>query len=134
MSDVWVNAKWVARATGIYTLPWNVSVSGFLNGHQGYIFPYGFTTADRGNGAGTVTVVSEPYGDSRLPNFWQFDFKVERPVTIRNFTFRPQMTVYNVANSNVILGYQRNIGAANYQEVRQILSPRVVQVGFRLDF
>ena len=80
VSDVWVNAKWVARATAIYTLPWNVSVSGFLNGHQGYIFPYGYTTADRGNGAGTVTVVLEPYGESRLPNFWQFDFKVERPV------------------------------------------------------
>ncbi len=57
MADVWVNAKWVARATAIYTLPFNVSVSGFLNGHQGYIFPYGFTTPDRGNGAGTVTVV-----------------------------------------------------------------------------
>ena len=119
-----MNAKWVARATAIYTMPWNVSVSGFLNGHQGYIFPYGCTTADRGNGAGTVTVVLEPYGESRLPNFWQFDLKVERPVTIRNFTFRPQATFYNVANSNVILGMQRNIGAANYGEVRRILAAR----------
>ena len=134
VSDVWVNAKWVARATAIYTLPWNVAVSGFLNGHQGYIFPYGWTTPARGNGATATTVVIEPYGDSRLPNFWQFDFKVERPVTIKNFTFRPQATVYNVANSNVILGKQRNIGASNYGEVRQILSPRVVQVGVRLDF
>jgi hypothetical protein len=134
VSDVWVNAKWVARATAIYTLPWNLSVSGFLNGHQGYIFPYGFTTRDRGRGAGTSTIVFEPYGDSRLPNFWQFDFKVERPVTIKNFTFRPQATIYNVANSNVILGRQRNIANETYGEVRQILSPRVVQVGFRLDF
>jgi hypothetical protein len=134
VSDVWVNAKWVARATAIYTLPWNVSVSGFLNGHQGYIYPVGYTTADRLLGAGTTTVVLEPYGESRLPDFWQFDFKVERPVTIKNFTFRPQATVYNVANSNVILGKQRNIGGANFGEVRQILSPRVVQVGFRLDF
>ena len=46
VSDVWVNAKWVARATAIYTLPWNVSVSGFLNGRQGYIYPYGWTTPD----------------------------------------------------------------------------------------
>ena len=81
-----------------------------------------------------MTVVLEPYGDSRLPNFWQFDLKVERPVTVKGFTFYPQATIYNLANSNVILGYQRNIGAANYKEVRQILSPRVVQVGFRLDF
>ena len=134
VSDVWVNSKWVARATGVYTLPWDLSVSGFLNGHQGYIFPYGYTTADRGNGAGTTTVVIEPYGDSRIPNFWQFDLKFERPITLKGLTFRPQATIYNLANSNVKLGFQRNLGAANYLEVRQILSPRVMQVGFRLDF
>lgn len=134
VSDVWVNAKWVARATAIYTLPWNVAVSGFLNGRQGYIFPYGFTTAARPNGAAATTVVIEPYGDERLPNFWQFDMKVERPITVNRITLRPQATLYNLANSNVLLGYQRNIGATNYREVRQILSPRVVQVGVRVDF
>jgi hypothetical protein len=134
VSDVWVNAKWVARATAIYTLPGNFAVSGFLNGRQGYIFPYGFTTATRGNGAAATTVVIEPYGDERLPNFWQFDMKVERPITLNRITLRPQATFYNLANSNVLLGYQRNIGASNFKEIRQILSPRVVQVGLRVDF
>ncbi len=47
-------------------------------------------------------------------------------MTIKNFTFRPQATFFNVANSNVILGYQRNFGAAQLSgSMRQILSPRV---------
>ena len=71
---------------------------------------------------------------SRLPSFWQFDMKIERAIQLNRIRLRPQATFYNMANSNVILGYQRNIGAANYQEVRQILSPRVVQVGLRVDF
>jgi hypothetical protein len=134
VSDVWVNAKWVARATVIYTLPWNVAVSGFLNGHQGYIFPFAYTTPARANGAGTTNVVIEPYGESRHPDFWQFDFKVERPVTVKGITLRPQATVYNVTNSNVVLARQRNIGGNTYGEIRQILSPRIVQVGMRVDF
>jgi outer membrane receptor protein involved in Fe transport len=134
VSNVWVNSKWVARASGSYTLPFNVNVSGFLNGHQGYILPYAYTTADRGNGASTVNVILDPYGESRLPNFWQFDFKVERPVQVGHLRLRPQLTVFNVTNSNLILARQRAINTSSYNDVLQILGPRVMQVGIRAEF
>lgn len=134
VSDVWVNAKWVARATAMYSLPWNINVSGFLNGHQGYIVPYGFTTPARANGAGTVTVVLQPYGESRLPNFWQLDMKVEKPIQLGRVRLRPQATLFNLTNSNVVLGRQRTVNSATYNDVLQVLGPRVVQVGLRVDF
>jgi outer membrane receptor protein involved in Fe transport len=134
VSNVWVNAKWVARATGSYTLPWDVQVSGFLNGHQGYILPYGYTTAARPNGAAAITVVFDPYGESRLPSFWQFDFKVERAVQVNRIRFRPQATIFNLTNSNVVLGRQRNMGSTSFNDVLQILGPRVIQFGVRVDF
>jgi hypothetical protein len=134
VSNVWVNSKWVARATGIYTLPWNVQLSGFLNGRQGYIIPYGYTTAARPNGAAAVTVVLDPYGESRLPSFWQFDMKIERAIQAGRIRFRPQATFFNLTNSNVVLGRQRNVGSASYNDVLQILGPRVVQLGVRVDF
>lgn len=134
VSNVWVNSKWVSRVTAGYTLPYQFTVSGFLNGHQGYILPYGYTTGSRGNGAAATTVVFEPYGESRLPSFWQFDFKVERPVKVSRLNLRPNFTVFNVANSNVILGRQRNVGTRTYNEVLQILGPRVIQFAVRVDF
>jgi hypothetical protein len=134
VANVWVNAKWVARATAVYTLPWDIQVSGFLNGHQGYILPYGYTTPARANGATAVTVLLDTFGESRLPSFWQFDFKVERAIQINRMRLRPQATVYNLANTNTVLARQRNIGSASFNNVTQILGPRVVQVGMRVDF
>jgi hypothetical protein len=134
VSNVWVNAKWVFRTAGMYNLPGNFAVSAFLNGHQGYILPYGYTTADRGNGAGTATVVYKPYGDERLPNFWQLDMKVERPVTLGKVRLRPQLTIFNLTNSNVVLGRDRAQNASTFNSVLQILGPRVIQVGTRVDF
>jgi hypothetical protein len=139
VSNVWVNSKWVARATAGYTLPWDVSVSGFLNGHQGYIMPYAYITGNRlyngvNTGAGTATVLLQPFGESRLPNFWQLDMKVERPIQLNRIKLRPQATFFNLTNSNVVLARQRSVGSASYDQVLQILGPRVVQVGLRVDF
>lgn len=134
VSNVWVNSKWVARATAIYTLPANFVVSGFLNGHQGYLMPYAYTTTARPNGAGTATVLLQPFGESRLPSFWQFDFKVERPIQVNKLRLRPQATIYNLTNSNVVLGRERIVNSARFDQVLQILGPRVVQVGVRVDF
>jgi hypothetical protein len=140
VSNVWVNAKWVLRATGMYNLPGNVMVSGFLNGRQGYILPYAVTTGNRvtasgvNTGAGTATVILEPYGDSRLPSFWQLDLKIERPFQFGKVRFRPQASIFNLANTNTVLGRDRALNATTYNSVLQILGPRVVQVGARVDF
>jgi hypothetical protein len=59
---------------------------------------------------------------------------VERPITINRIKLRPQATFFNLTNSNVVLARQRSVGSAQYDQVLQILGPRVVQVGLRVDF
>jgi hypothetical protein len=57
---VFVNAKWIARASGSWTIPgWKVNVAAFYNTRQGYPYIRSELTAPRPFSAGTATVYLE---------------------------------------------------------------------------
>ena len=80
IGNVYVNAKWLFKMSGMYQAPWGINVSAFYNARQGYPQEITVQTPTRLNGAGQVDVLLNPVGETRLPNFHNLDFHVERAV------------------------------------------------------
>jgi hypothetical protein len=129
------NSRWVGKLTGLYVLPWyDIGVSGFLNMRQGYPFNRTILSPSRTGGIGTVQSDIDRWGDSRLENFYQLDMRVEKQFKFGRTKWAAAFDVFNLLNSNVVLGRtgQQNSTRANF--VTEVLAPRVARVGVRLNF
>jgi hypothetical protein len=134
VGNVFVNAKWLFKLSGVYELPYAINVSAFYNARQGYPFEQGILTPSRNNGGNTVFVVLDPIGEERLPTYQNFDFHVERPVRVNNLRFVPSADVFNLMNSNTIQAIRGTQNAANANQIQAILAPRVVRFGIRFNW
>jgi hypothetical protein len=134
LGNVYVNAKWLFKLSGMYQAPGGVNVSAFYNARQGYPFERGELIPNRQNGGNTVFVVLDPVGTSRLPNYQNLDFHVERPIRVQTVRFVPSLDVFNVGNSNTIQAIRGTQNAANANQIQAILAPRVVRFGIRFNW
>jgi carboxypeptidase family protein/TonB-dependent receptor-like protein len=134
IGNVYVNAKWLFKLSGLYQLPGDVNISAFYNAREGYPFERFVQTPSRPNGAGTATVLIEPPGDSRLPNYQNLDFHVERPVKVGSVRFVPNMDIFNVFNKNTPQAIRGTQTANNANFIQAILAPRVARFGVRVNW
>jgi hypothetical protein len=134
IGNVYVNAKWLFKLSGMYELPFQFNVSAFYNARQGYPFEQGILTPSRANGAGTVFVLLDKVGDNRLPNYQNVDFHVERAIRLMNVRFIPSVDVFNVANSNIVQAIRGTQNAANANQIQAIVAPRVIRFGVRVNW
>ena len=136
LDNVFVNARWIFRLSGSYTLPvWNIGVAAFYNARGGYPFEQAVRTGSRGGGAAAANILLDPIGDVRLPNFQQLDFRVDKPFVVAGkVKVSASMDVFNLLNENTIMAQRRTQNASNANLIANILSPRVVRFGFRLTF
>jgi hypothetical protein len=143
IGNIYVNAKWLFKLSGMYQAPWGVNVSAFYNARQGYPQEItvqvpscggAVTTNCRANGAGTVDVLLNPVGETRLPNFQNLDFHVERAVKVSHLQFVPSLDVFNVANANTVQAIRSRQNASNANQIQAIVAPRVIRFGVRVNW
>jgi hypothetical protein len=91
-------------------------------------------TPSRPNGGGQVDVLLNPVGETRLPNFQNLDFHVERGVRFGGVNFVPSLDVFNVANSSTIQAIRSRQNAANANQIQAIVAPRVIRFGVRVNW
>jgi hypothetical protein len=132
IDNVFTNAKWLVKASGMYTLPWwDINVSGNWNYRQGYPFPQAIQTPSRPNRAGIANVLLDPLGDVRLPNTYMLDFRVDKSFSFGTMRFIPSMDVFNLSNVNTVLAQRRLQAASNANNISGIVAPRVIRFGVR---
>jgi len=134
---VFVNARWIFRLSGAYTLPAvKMGVAGFYNARSGYPYLAGINVpANLRGGAGSVIVLLDRVGDSRLPTVQQLDLRVDRPFTLLNrLKVVVGVDMFNVLNTNVTLARRRIQNATNANNIANIVAPRVLRFGIRLTF
>ena len=102
-----------------------------LNGRQGFAFPETFRSPSRPGGLGRVEVLFNPIGDTRLDNLWIADLRVEKAFSIGRIKLSGMMDIFNLANSNLVLGRERRQNLTTANRVQDILSPRVIRFGVR---
>jgi carboxypeptidase family protein/TonB-dependent receptor-like protein len=134
IGNVFINSRWLFKLSGLYNLPYDVNVSAFYNARQGYPFERFIQGPARANGAGTPFILLDPIGDSRLPNYQNLDFHVERPVKVGTARFIPSLDVFNVGNSNTVQAIRGTQNASNANNIQAVVAPRVVRFGVRVNW
>ena len=134
LGNVFVNAKWIFRVSGLYSLPlWNINVAGFYNARSGYPFIATILTPTRPFSGGQADVYLDVLGDNRLPNFQSLDFRVDTTVTLWNrVKVVPAMDIFNMFNGSTELSIRGRQNASNANTISSILAPRVIRFGARV--
>ena len=135
IDNVFTNAKWLVKASGMYRLPVvNINVAGNYNLRQGYPFPQAVQTPSRANRAGTINVLLDELGDVRHPNSYTLDLRIDRLFTFGTMSLTPSMDVFNATNVNTVLARRRLQGASNANNISGIIAPRVIRFGVRVNW
>ena len=107
IDSIFTNAKWLTKASGMYTMKWDINLAGSMQYRQGNPFPTAIQVTNRGNGVGTSNVLIEPLGDRRLDNVFVADLRVEKAFTFGTLRLIPSIDVFNDGNSNTIQSRRR---------------------------
>jgi hypothetical protein len=128
------NARWVAKVTGMYALPFGFSVAGFFNARDGFPFNRTVLTPTRTGGIGTASVLVSPYATERYQDFYQLDMRIDKTFRIGKVRLIGSVDGFNMLNSGVVLARTTRQNASNANNVTTLLAPRIVRFGVRLQF
>ena len=146
VGNVYVNAKWLFKLSGLYEFKYGINASAFYNARQGYLFEQGVlvpnvsSSAIGGNGAGrnlgspTVFVVLDPVGDNRLPNYQNIDIHVDKKIRLGTTNIVPSLDMFNLFNGNTIQAIRGTQNATNANQIQAILAPRVMRFGVKFNW
>jgi hypothetical protein len=126
-------------ANGMYQAPWGINLGANWLLRQGYAEPYfrgQVATGDPLSNRKSV-LVSKDVGKFRLPAVSSLDVRLEKAFKIQRGTIALDLDVFNVANKATVLGRTYDLrltGATGFNKVLEIMNPRILRVGARINF
>ena len=135
LGNVFVNAKWLFRASGVYQMPLGINVAAFYNSRGGYPFIRTVTSPNRPFGGGSTGLYFETRGDERLPAFQSVDFRVDKVLNLfGRFRVTASADIFNLLNGSTTLSMRGVQNSPTANQVSSLLAPRVARFGFRMTF
>jgi hypothetical protein len=132
--DIFIHGKWQISANGVYQAPGGIDVGASLFGRQGYPFPvYRLATLGR-DGTNRRVIVSPELDTFRLDDLWNLDLRAAKSFRFDRASIELIADLFNVMNGNPILVRNRNVGSAAFEQPQQVLSPRILRFGLRVNF
>jgi len=125
------------RLSGSYQLPYLITMAGSLVSNGGY--PYYSTYTVTRTLLPTLTRASQVIplsarGDERYPTVTLIDLSFSRAFTfLQTRKIVPRLDIYNVGNAATIVALNPAVGGS-YLAPSQIVAPRIMRVGFSLNF
>jgi hypothetical protein len=126
-------------ATGMYQARYGIDLGFNYNLRQGFGQPWFqdrvSTPADYFSSRKTVLLTD--IGAHRLPKVQTFDIRVGKGIKIQRSNINIDVDVFNLFNSGTVLGRQYNrrlTGATGFNQVLEIMNPRIARVGLRFNF
>jgi outer membrane receptor protein involved in Fe transport len=133
------DSKVAFRLSGSYLIPGNVSVAGTMLSNGGYPY-YSSYSVTRASVAPAVTLTRATQviplserGDERLPTVTMVDLRISRPIKFGQRQIVPQLDLFNIGNAGTIVRYNVAVGST-YLTPAEIVAPRIIRVGFSIDF
>jgi hypothetical protein len=134
------DSKYGFRLSGSYRLPYEIALAGSVVANEGYpyVSSYSISRAEAARLGVTLTRANQAVslarrGEERLPNVVMGDLRVSRAFRFGNRRIVPQLDIFNISNVDTITSLATAVGGT-YLEPREIISPRIIRVGFSLDF
>ena len=128
------------RLSGSYELPYAINLAGSMIANNGYPFvsTYSLTQALAAAQGISLTRASQTIllserGDERFGNVTMFDLRVSRAFRFGSRSITPQIDFFNIGNANTAVAHVVAVGPS-YLQPSEILAPRIIRVGFSLDF
>ena len=128
------------RISGSYRLPWDIGLSGSMIANNGYpyVTTYNLTRPLAAAQGITLTRASQTLnlsqrGDERYDNVTMIDLRLSRQFRFGSRSFQPEISIFNIGNADTAVSHTTGIGA-NYLIPTEILSPRIMRIGFVLNF
>jgi hypothetical protein len=122
--------------TGLYQGPWGLNFAGNMVSRQGYAMPYfrnNVPTGDPLANLKSVLLVGN-VTDFRLPSVTSLDARVGKQFTWGQANLNIDVDVFNVLNSSTVLGREYNLRLTTADQVREIMNPRILRLGLRVNF
>jgi hypothetical protein len=131
-----VAPKYQLSANGLYQFPWGIDAGANLLLRQGYAEPFNRTRVASGDPlVPSKTVLIAPSADgSRLPNVVSLDARLEKTLKFSRTTLAIDLDVFNILNKDTVLGLQYDARSAAYNQVAEIMQPRIARLGVRFLF
>jgi hypothetical protein len=125
--------------TGLYQAPYGIDLGFNWNLRQGFGQPWHRTNVATAGDAFSArkTVLVTDVGDHRLPAVQTLDFRVGKNVKFGRSTFNVDLDIFNLVNSGTVLGRQYDLrltGATGFNQVLEIMNPRIMRIGVRFNF
>jgi hypothetical protein len=111
LADIFVNSSWMMKLTGMYQLPYGLTLTTFFQAREGNPQPLRNTV--RLN-QGTVYLYegNSKLGDRRLPTFWLLNLGLEKTFKIADsVTATLAIDWYNATNNQIELKHNLSVGA-----------------------
>jgi hypothetical protein len=128
------------RVSGSYELPFAINLAGSLIANNGYPFEttYQLSRAVAATQGITLTRATQTInlaarGEERYPNVVMADLRLSRRFRFGSRSFQPELSIFNITNADTVVSHTVAIGG-NYLRPTQILAPRIMRVGFTLNF
>jgi hypothetical protein len=125
-------------ANGLYEGVWGVNFGANVVTRQGYAEPFFYSNVATGDPLGRKTVLLVPAADAfRLPRVTSLDGRLEKRFRFGSASLAVDFDVFNVYNAGTVLGKQydaRLTGATGFDQVLEIMNPRIARLGVRFVF
>ena len=123
-------------ATGMYQAPWGINLAANMVTRQGFAKQYyrsAVATTDPLGRNKTVSIINEN-GEYRLPTVTSLDFRVGKQFRVERVRVNVDLDIFNVMNSATVLGREYDFRLGTFDNVREIMNPRILRLGFRVGF
>jgi len=129
------------RLSGSYTLPWDITLAGSMVANDGYpyISTVSVTRAQVLAATGvnltraSQIVMLSPRGEERFDSVRMFDMRFSKAFRFGSRSITPQIDFFNITNADTTVAHAVAVGGS-YLAPQEILAPRIIRVGFVLNF
>ncbi len=142
-AQVFINARWQATLSGLYTLPLDFNISTSLFAREGYPVPYYrqiTTEANVPSYASTKQYLLGNVSDVRLPTVFEWDLGLSKVVKVGPLDVTLMADCFNLLNRNTVLQRQNRVRgsmttpSSSDNNILEQQSPRIFRFGARLSF
>jgi hypothetical protein len=124
--------------TAAYQGRWGINYGINYNLRQGFATPYYRSrtpgSADDFAPAGKSVLLVDDVGDERLPSVHSVDGRISKNFAINRVNLNFDLDVFNLFNSGTELGRAYDLRLGNFNQVQEIMNPRIARVGVRVGF
>lgn len=132
-TNTFFNAKWQFSLNALYQFAKDMELGAALFGRQGY--PRALYLRLPGGDDGAQRAIPAALDSQRFKNVWNLDLRLARHQKLGGRAMVDlSVDLFNVFNTNVVLQQSRQVNAASFNRIDEIINPRILRIGVRLGF